>query len=132
VVKLIDFTTAKEFGRGREPMTTKICMPSYVAREILSRSVVPYTEKVDVWSLGVILFVLLSGHFPFQGETDFEILKRVKKGPLRFEPSEAWSTVPGEARELVTKMIHAKPEERVSAAEALQHPWLDCASERGQ
>lgn len=124
VVKLIDFTTAKEFGEGQAPMKTKICTPSYVAREILSRNMNPYTEKVDIWSLGVVFFIMLCGHPPFAGDTDFEILKKVKRGNWKFEPAEDWKEVPDEAKEMMTQMIVAKPEDRLSARGLTEIKWL--------
>mmetsp|Transcript_98007 Transcript_98007/g.299597 ORF Transcript_98007/g.299597 Transcript_98007/m.299597 type:complete len:776 (-) Transcript_98007:343-2670(-) len=127
VVKLIDFTTAREFGPGKAEMTTKICTPMYVAREILSREMKPYTEKVDVWSLGVVYFIMCCGDSPFLGNTDFDTLKRVKRGAFKFHPEEVWASVPDEARDLISQMI-IKPEDRLSAADVLMHPWLKTAT----
>lgn len=124
MVKLIDFTTAKEWGPGLPPLTTKICTPGYVAREILSRTENVYTEKVDIWSLGVVFFIILCGSPPFHGDTDYEVLKKVKRGHLRFEPAEAWVPVPEEAKDLIKGMICAQVEDRLSASATLGHPWL--------
>merc|ERR1712080_171379 len=68
-VKLIDFSLAKEYSPVA-PMRTKICTPSYVAPEILVKEDVPYTEKVDVWSLGVVFYIVLCGSPPFRGNTE--------------------------------------------------------------
>jgi len=122
--KLSDLTTAKEFIPGQATMTTKIGAPSYVARELLSRKEIAYTEKVDVWSLGVTFFVILCGSFPFPGETDLEILKKVKSGKLKFEPAEAWAEVPADAMDLMKGMICPKVEDRLSAKAALEHKWF--------
>lgn len=127
VVKLIDFTTAKAFGPNEPPMKTKICTPGYVAKEILSRKEVPYTEKVDIWSLGVVYFIMICGSPPFYGETDFEVLKKVKKGNFKFEPEHIWANVPDKARDLVNRMI-CKSEDRLSAAGVTAHPWLSLPS----
>jgi len=127
VVKLIDFTTAKAFGPNEPPMKTKICTPGYVAKEILTRKEVPYTEKVDIWSLGVTFFIMLCGSPPFYGDTDFEILKKVKKGTFKFEPEHVWANVPDKARDLVNRMI-CKAEDRLSAAGVLEHPWISLPS----
>ncbi|CAE8725463.1 unnamed protein product [Polarella glacialis] len=123
ILKLIDFTTAKDFSDGQE-LVTKICTPIYVAREILVRRVEPYTAKVDVWSLGVLFFIMLCGHQPFAGDTDFEVLKKVKRAIWKFEPEASWEGVPAEAKDLVQNMIMANPENRLSAKAVLEHPFL--------
>eukprot|EP00440_Ansanella_granifera_P047923 gb/GFBE01051910.1/.p1 GENE.gb/GFBE01051910.1/~~gb/GFBE01051910.1/.p1 ORF type:complete len:728 (+),score=199.44 gb/GFBE01051910.1/:1-2184(+) len=122
-LKLIDFTTAKEFGPSQE-LVTKICTPVYVSREILTRRMEPYTEKVDVWSLGVLFFILFSGHPPFPGQTDFDVLKKVKKAVWKFEPSEAWEDAPKSGMDLIEKMIVPLAEKRFSAQQVLEHPYL--------
>lgn len=124
VVKLIDFTTAKRFGAEEPPMKTKICTPGFVAKEILTRKEVSYTEKIDVWSLGVLFFTIISGVLPFSGPSDFEILKKVKKGSFKFEPEELWRNVGDSATDLISRMICAKVEDRLSARGVVEHPWF--------
>eukprot|EP00933_Yihiella_yeosuensis_P025079 TRINITY_DN19456_c0_g2_i1.p1 TRINITY_DN19456_c0_g2~~TRINITY_DN19456_c0_g2_i1.p1 ORF type:complete len:702 (-),score=166.74 TRINITY_DN19456_c0_g2_i1:316-2421(-) len=123
VLKLIDFTTAKEYSDGNE-LITKVCTPMYVAREILSRRMEVYTEKVDIWSLGVTYFIMLCGHPPFAGESDMDILKKVKRGTWKFEPKKAWRDVDEQACDLVTNMIQMKAEDRLSAQEVLKSSYL--------
>jgi tRNA A-37 threonylcarbamoyl transferase component Bud32 len=123
-LKLIDYSVAKSFAEG--DMATKVCIPVYVAREILSKNKKPYTEKIDVWSLGVVFFIMLCGRQPFNGDTDFEVLKKVKKGVFAFEPANVWSTVPDAAKDVVQKMICSKVEDRLSASGVTEHPWLKC------
>jgi calcium-dependent protein kinase len=122
-LKLIDFTTAKDYGSGQE-LVTKVCTPIYVAREILTRRIEPYTEKVDIWSLGVLFFILVSGHPPFAGSTDFDILKKVKKANWSFEPAKIWKDASEEVIDLISKMIVADAGDRLSAQEVLSHPFL--------
>lgn len=124
IVKLIDFSTAKEFGNNCPAMKTKICTPSYVAPEILHRGEIPYTERVDVWSLGVVFFVVLCGSLPFQGTTEVETLKKVRRGVLKFKPEAIWDTVSEEAKDCVEKMLVKKAEERWTASQVTEHPWL--------
>ncbi len=75
-VKVIDFGTSRVFDAGKK-MTSKIGTPLYIAPEVLNNS---YTEKCDVWSCGVILYVLLSGVQPFVGSSIFEVMQRIKRG----------------------------------------------------
>ncbi|CAE7192925.1 CPK2 [Symbiodinium natans] len=123
-LRLVDFTTAKDYSSG-QALVTKICTPTYVAKEILTRKMEPYTEKVDVWSLGVVFFILFSGHPPFSGETDFDVLKQVKKGLWSFEPEEAWADAPAEGLDLIRHMIAPAPE-RFSAQQVLRHRFFAC------
>eukprot|EP00435_Cladocopium_sp_Y103_P038016 s349_g10.t1 len=120
--KLIDFTTAKDYGGG-QVLVTKVCTPAYVAKEILSRKMEPYTEKVDIWSLGVVFFIMFCGHPPFWGETDFEILTKVKKGIWSFQPSTAWKGASKQGMDLIQKMI-VPVAERFSAQDVLRHEFL--------
>lgn len=120
-VKLIDFGTAKRFDL--QPMTTKVCTVHYVAPEVLKRSMDPYTEKVDVWSLGVMLFVMISGNAPFHNDDDVALMKQVKKGKWDFKPEVVWSTVSPEAKDLVSSMLCKKVDKRLSATDSLHHAW---------
>eukprot|EP00397_Hematodinium_sp_SG-2012_P001431 GEMP01001433.1.p1 GENE.GEMP01001433.1~~GEMP01001433.1.p1 ORF type:complete len:1266 (+),score=284.15 GEMP01001433.1:232-4029(+) len=122
-VKMIDLGTAKFFSGGRE-MTTKICTLHYVAPEVLSSRVLEYTEKVDMWSTGVITFLMLSGNPPFDSETDAEILRAIKRGRFNFEPREIWEEISEEAKDWVSRLLQVKPNIRLSAHMALNHPWI--------
>lgn len=124
VVKLVDFGTARIFQAGEE-MRTKICTPHYVAPEVLCVENSPYTEKCDVWSMGVIIYLLLSGKPPFVGDTDYDVLKAVKKGSFGFCPSQVWGAVSNQAKSLLRMMLVVKPEIRCRADEAEKHFWFE-------
>jgi calcium-dependent protein kinase len=116
-MKIVDFGTAKIFDRaGRE---NKVIGSSYyIAPEVLDKN---YNEKCDLWSCGVILYILLTGEAPFGGDNDHEIIKNIKQGRLSFRKL---NKVSDEALDLVKKLLIKNPKERISAEEALKHPWF--------
>lgn len=120
-IKVIDFGLAKKFTIGSsDVMKTKAGTPYYVSPQVLSGS---YDEKCDVWSCGVIAYILLCGYPPFYGDTDSDILKMVKKGKFEF-PEEDWASVSVAAKDCIQKMMTKDSKERPSAARMLDHPWI--------
>ncbi|PHT80928.1 Phosphoenolpyruvate carboxylase kinase 2 [Capsicum annuum] len=95
--------------------------PYYVAPEVLLGK--EYNEKVDVWSMGVILYIMLSGVPPFYGETPTETFQAVIRGNLRF-PTKLFRSVSSEAKDLLRKMICKDVFKRYSAEQVLRHPWV--------
>ena len=94
--------------------------PYYIAPEVLNES---YDEKCDIWSCGVILYILLCGYPPFNGESDSDIMMAVRKGQYDF-PVEEWSGISKEAKELVSNMLKMDPKKRLSAKDCLVHTWV--------
>ena len=117
-VKVIDFGTSKIFSE--EKMTGLIGTPFYIAPEVLKYS---YTEKCDIWSCGVILYVLLSGTQPFMGRTCFEIMEKIKRG-VYVTAGRRWAEISDKAKELLRWMLTFDPTKRCSAMDALNHPWV--------
>lgn len=101
-------------------MTERYGTPYYIAPEVLKKN---YNEKCDVWSLGVILYILLVGYPPFNGAEDSQIISAVKKGKYSLDEPE-WDDVSEEAQDLVRKCLTYDPDKRVSAGEALSHGWF--------
>ena len=118
-LKVIDFGTSQVFDSGKK-MSTKIGTPMYIAPEVLNKS---YTEKCDVWSCGVILFVLLSGSTPFTGKTEYEVFQKIRKGVYSMT-GHRWEAVSKPAKDLVRNMMLYEPDQRCTALEALNHPWI--------
>lgn len=117
-IKIIDFGVS-EFYIG-EPLTTKVGTSYYIAPEVIRKK---YTNKCDIWSIGVILFILLSGKPPFDGSNDEEIMESVLKGKFDFEKFQ-WEKISKEAKDLITKLLSHNYHNRLSAEEALQEPWI--------
>lgn len=88
-----------------------------------------YDQSCDMWSAGCILYILLCGYPPFYGDDDQEILRAVMRGEYEYE-GEEWVEVSDSAKELISSLI-CKPEKRLSAEEALKHPWIKSFSKPG-
>ena len=118
-IKIIDFGTAKIFENNK--VERKIIGSSYyIAPEVLSKS---YNEKCDLWSCGVILYILLSAVPPFSGRNDTQIIENIKKGFYDIE-SNIWQKISPEAKNLIRSLLESNPGLRVSAEEALNHIWF--------
>jgi len=118
-IKLIDFGTCNYFD-GKTKLTLKVGTPYYIAPEVLRRS---YTEKCDLWSCGVILYILLCGYPPFSGDSTEEIIEAVMSGKYTMDGPE-WKKVSSSAKDLVNKLLDFKPDKRLSAQEAINHTWI--------
>ena len=94
----------------------------YIAPDVLLKK--GYNEKCDVWSIGVIMFILLTGKPPFDGDGDEEITEQVKIGTINFDDS-IWEKISNDAKDLLRKnMLSYNFNQRISARSALQHPWF--------
>jgi serine/threonine protein kinase len=82
-----------------------------------------YGEKCDIWSCGVLMYMMLSGVPPFYGATRKEVMQKISKGKFSFK-SKVWSIISKEAKELIEKMLTLNPDKRPSAREVLNHPWF--------
>jgi serine/threonine protein kinase len=119
-IKIADFGFA---ARVYEPKSlTKQCgTPFFVSPEILQRQ--PYDQKSDMWSIGVIIYLLLAGNLPFMGRSQKELFRKIVIGKYQFV-DDSWSDVTNDARNLVEKLLVTDPDKRLSAKECLEHPWL--------
>ncbi|WOG98234.1 hypothetical protein DCAR_0417575 [Daucus carota subsp. sativus] len=118
-LKTIDFGLSVFFKPG-ESFTDVVGSPYYVAPEVLRKL---YGQECDVWSSGVILYILLSGVPPFWDETEQGIFEQVIRGELDFV-SEPWPSISSGAKDLVRKMLVRDPRKRLTAHEVLSHPWM--------
>lgn len=123
LLKVIDFGMSTLFN-DCEILGKAYGSPHYIAPEAISSS---YTPKCDIWSCGVILYVILSGYTPFYGANDAELLKSVSRGKFSFAGPE-WKDISCEAKRLVKKMLTKNPNKRPSAFEILSDKWLEKAT----
>ncbi len=127
IIKIIDWGTARFFDKDKNKKMNKISgTPYYIAPEVLFEK---YDEKCDIWSCGVIMYILLCGYPPFNGETDNEILAKIKNGKFTF-PEEEWSSVSLNAKDLIKLMLEFDPKKRPSAEKCLTHAFISDRSKK--
>ena len=118
-IKIIDFGTSLVYDPSK-PLDEKLGTPYYIAPEVLNKS---YDSKCDIWSVGVITFILLSGQPPFNGDNDKEIMKKVRSGKFNFD-SPAWNQVSDSAKDFIRKLLTYDASKRPDAEKAMKHPWI--------
>ena len=128
-IKVIDFGLSKIFGeiapvqhnkkQKKKAMETRVGTAYYVSPEVLNGK---YDEKCDIWSAGVILYIMLSGDPPFNGENDNEIYRNIVKKKFDF-PDNEWKNISNDAKDLISHML-CDPDKRYTAQEVLQHNWV--------
>lgn len=119
-IKIIDFGLSRKDDAPLGIMTSRVGTPYYVAPEVLLNE---YNNKVDIWSIGVIAYILLCGFAPFAGDSDFDTLALVASAPLDF-PSPEWDEISDEAKDFVSKLLDRDSDTRPTAAEAMKLPWI--------
>eukprot|EP00804_Cyclotella_cryptica_P026798 CCRYP_007984-RA/>CCRYP_007984-RA protein AED:0.09 eAED:0.09 QI:520/1/1/1/0.66/0.75/4/462/534 len=120
VIKIIDFGLSRHDDMKMGVMNTKVGTPYYVAPEVLNRE---YTKSCDIWSIGVITYILLCGYPPFYGDTDNQIFDSVRTGRFDF-PSPDWDGISDSAKDFICNLLKREPSKRSTAAQALNHPWI--------
>ncbi|XP_046141043.1 calcium/calmodulin-dependent protein kinase type II alpha chain isoform X17 [Osmia bicornis bicornis] len=126
VVKLADFGLAIEVQGEAQAWFGFAGTPGYLSPEVLKKE--PYGKPVDIWACGVILYILLVGYPPFWDEDQHRLYAQIKAGSYDY-PSPEWDTVTPEAKNLINQMLTVNPSKRITASEALKHPWI-CQRER--
>eukprot|EP00316_Scyphosphaera_apsteinii_P011201 CAMPEP_0119343668 /NCGR_PEP_ID=MMETSP1333-20130426/106570_1 /TAXON_ID=418940 /ORGANISM="Scyphosphaera apsteinii, Strain RCC1455" /LENGTH=730 /DNA_ID=CAMNT_0007356073 /DNA_START=45 /DNA_END=2237 /DNA_ORIENTATION=+ len=126
-LKLIDFGFACEVKPGYEAMWDQIGTPSYMAPELWADHCKEYDSSVDMWAMGVVAYMLLSGKRPFHHTDRKEKARMIKQDPVRFVGSE-WDKISPEAKDFCSRLMNKEPHKRLSASKALEHPWIKSAS----
>lgn len=121
-IKITDFGLAKLRDEGEEKTMSTACgTPGYVAPEVLKNE--PYGPAVDMWSVGVILYILLCGFPPFYHESTSALYKQIKKGSYDFPPP-YWTEISEAAKSLVSGLLTVNPKNRLTPQGVLDHPWI--------
>lgn len=122
-LKLIDFGLSKQVKSKK--MNTIVGTPYYIAPEVLKGK---YNLKCDIWSLGVIMYILLSGYLPFGGTGAAEVFEKVQAGEYSFSQKE-WNKVSDEGKDLIKHMLEVDTKKRYTAEQCLKHKWFTAAIE---
>jgi len=135
IIKFIDFGGASTWT-AEEGLTGLVGTPQYVAPEVVtgygevSPTGEPYGKGCDLWSMGVLLYVMLSKTMPFRAKEVDQLLKQVVKGKFQYKPEERWKHVSEPARDLITKLLCKDPAKRLTIQQVKQHPWAADAIKR--
>ena len=120
VIKIMDFGLSKIAG-PKEGLFEGYGSLTYVAPEILKKE--PYNKEIDIWSLGIILYYMFVGHFPFEGNKEEIIAKNIIFQDLVFE-FEEWENRSKKVINLIEKSLEKKPYKRINIDDFLKHPWI--------
>jgi serine/threonine protein kinase len=124
-VLLADFGLSKVIDPAN-PLNVPVGTPGYVAPEVvqcLDDESKCYGLEVDMWAVGVVMYILLCGYPPFYAEDDDEVFDQILAGDFEY-PSPHWDSISSEAKDLINKLLVVDPTKRMKAEEALKHPWL--------
>ena len=124
-IKIIDFGTSLVM-KDKQTLDEKLGTPYYIAPEVLAKA---YNEKCDIWSCGVITYIILSGIPPFNGASDQEIMKKVKLGKFSFSDP-VWASISDQGKDFITQLLTKDKDKRPSAESALQLPWIQQAADK--
>ena len=118
-IKIIDFGTARIFDNNKKPQSI-VGSSYYIAPEVLNQK---YGKECDLWSVGVILYMFIVGHAPFDGCDDEEITGNIQKGIYK-KDDKRWKKASKEVKDLIQKLLIYNPKKRLTALQALRHPWF--------
>ncbi|RHY61181.1 hypothetical protein DYB30_004528 [Aphanomyces astaci] len=120
-IKLADFGFAKRVDMHDEGLKTACGTPGYVAPEILESR--PYGKSVDIWSIGVITYILLCGYPPFHDDNHHALFRKIKQGQFEFD-APYWDAISDDAKHFIGQMLVVDNKLRATAAQLLEHPWI--------
>ena len=118
-IKIIDFGLSRKYSADQK-MHTILGTPYYIAPEVLKGN---YDEKCDIWSIGALTYIMLSGEPPFKGKSNNEIFMKIIKDPIKFNPYK-WNNLTENSKDFIKICLNKDPDKRPSAIEALSHKWF--------
>lgn len=127
-IKLVDFGLAKLTENAQTALKTTCGTPYFLAPEIIDNSTPTYGAEVDIWAMGVLVFFMLSGYYPFDDESIPVMFRNIKKGRYEFQ-SPYWDGISDTAKLFIRDMLHTDPSKRPTALQCLDHPWISNAGE---
>ena len=119
-IKLVDFGLSRHHKKDEAPMTNIVGTDYYMAPEVIKGK---YDRSCDIWSIGIVAYILLCGYPPFNGDTNRGVFESITKGKLVF-PAQAWSNKSGLVKDFITCLLRKDPRSRFTVQEALMHPWI--------
>jgi calcium-dependent protein kinase len=125
IIKVADFRSTASIDPNRR-ISGNFGPAFYVAPKVVKG--LAYDEKCDLWSCGIILFIMLTGRLPYRGNSEFQILENMRRKPFDPATYRFPSSVSAEAKDLMTKLLRINFKECISAAEAVNHPWVQLHS----
>jgi len=120
-IKVCDFGFAVQLSTPQQCLQQQCGTSGYMSPELIRGAA--YSFGVDVWALGVVVFIILGGYTPFFGDDESQCERKVLLGSFEFHP-DYWGNVSEEAKDLIRKMLTVDPKQRISLSDAIQHPWL--------
>lgn len=130
-IKIADFGLAKKYAQAA--LSTICGTPQYVAPEIIRGGSTPYTydSQCDLWSCGIILFILLGGYPPFYDDSEPKLFRKIRAGKYNMDDP-VWDIVSDDAKDLIAKLLTVSPEERLTVDGVLAHPWMGEEKKEGK
>ena len=125
-IQLIDFGLSKSKEGGFGMLSTIVGSPYFTAPEVFEGN---YGKEWDVWSCGVVLYVLLGGDYPYNADTIPSLYSKIQRKDPKFKP-EKWGNISSEAKDLIKSMLNRNPDKRISFDKCLKHKWFDIIDEQ--
>ncbi|KAK9693324.1 Calcium/calmodulin-dependent protein kinase type I, partial [Basidiobolus ranarum] len=119
---IADFGLSKILDQDVSILTTTCGTPGYIAPEVLKK--IGHGKPVDMWAIGVITYFLLCGYTPFDHDDNFEEMRAIMKAKFSYTPEQYWLHVSDTAKDFIQHLLVVDPEKRLTAKQALEHPWL--------
>ena len=126
IIKIMDFGFSRIVSK-EEKLMEGFGTLYYAAPELIQN--LPYNSEIDIWSLGVIIYYMFTGCYPFRGKTEDEIEENILEQNVEFKDGE-WEIVSDKVKDLIQKCLEKNPEERININEFIGHPWFQILNKK--